>query len=239
MSDLHLAPANPRAAAAFHALMRGPARHAAAVYILGDLFDVWIGDDQLRVPFYRRVAEALREVSASGIPVHVARGNRDFLIGEQFAAASGARLLPEQIVVDVAGVPTLLMHGDELCTDDVAYQRFRAHARTAQWRDDILSKPYWQRRLIGWYLRLRSRRATAQKREEIMDVNEGAVADAFRAHGVTRMIHGHTHRPARHALTVDGTLRERHVMAAWHDDGHYLEVDDRGVQVRTIKGAVL
>jgi UDP-2,3-diacylglucosamine hydrolase len=219
--------------------MRGPARHAAAVYILGDLFDVWIGDDQLRTPFYRRVAEAVRAVSSAGIPVYIARGNRDFLIGERFAAACGAKLLPEQIVVDIAGVPTLLTHGDELCTDDVAYQRFRARARTPEWRDDILRRPYWQRRLIAWYLRLRSRRATAQKTDAIMDVNEGAVADAFRSHGVTRMIHGHTHRPARHALSVDGTPRERHVMAAWHDDGQYLQVDDRGVEVHTIKGAVL
>ena len=219
--------------------MRGPARHAAAIYILGDLFDVWIGDDQLRMPFYRRVAEALHAVSASGVPLYIARGNRDFLIGERFAAASGAKLLPEQIVVDVGGVPTLLTHGDELCTDDVAYQRFRARARTPQWRDDILRRPDGQRRLIAWYLRMRSRRATAQKAEAIMDVNEGAVAGAFRTHAVTRMIHGHTHRPARHALTVDGMPRERHVMAAWHDDGQYLEVDERGVTVRTIKGAVL
>lgn len=209
------------------------------MYILGDLFDVWIGDDQLRVPFYRRVAESLHALHAAGIPLFVARGNRDFLIGDAFARAAGATLLPEQLVVDLAGVPTLLMHGDELCTDDVAYQRFRAHARTEAWRDNILSKPYWQRRLIGWYLRMRSRRATAQKSETIMDVNEDAVAGAFRAHGVPRMIHGHTHRPARHALSVDGTPRERYVMAAWHDDGQYLEVDDRGVQVRTIKGAVL
>jgi UDP-2,3-diacylglucosamine hydrolase len=200
---------------------------------------VWIGDDQLRVPFYRRVAESLHAVHAAGIPVYIARGNRDFLIGDAFARAAGATLLPEQLVVDLAGVPTLLLHGDELCTDDVAYQRFRAHARTDAWRDNILSKPYWQRRLIGWYLRMRSRRAIARKSETIMDVNDDAVAGAFRAHGVARMIHGHTHRPARHALSVDGTPRERYVMAAWHDDGQYLEVDGGGVQVRTIKGAVL
>jgi UDP-2,3-diacylglucosamine hydrolase len=128
------------------------------------------------------------------------------------------------------------MHGDELCTDDVAYQRFRERTRTPQWREWILSKPYWQRRAIGMYLRLRSRRATAQKEEVIMDVNDGAVAQAFRAHDVTRIIHGHTHRPARHELTVDGVARERHVLAAWHDDGHYLEVGDSGVHVRRIEG---
>jgi UDP-2,3-diacylglucosamine hydrolase len=236
---LHLSPANARGAAAFHAFARGPARRAAAVYILGDLFDVWIGDDQLRVPFYRRVVESLREVSSAGVPVYVARGNRDFLIGEDFARAAGATLLPEHTVLDLAGVPTLLTHGDELCTDDVAYQRFRAHARTPQWRANILSKSYWQRRLIGWYLRMRSRRATAQKAESIMDVNDASVAEAFRMHHVTRMIHGHTHRPARHSLTVDSTPCERYVMAASHDGAHYLEVDEHGVQVRTIRGAML
>jgi UDP-2,3-diacylglucosamine hydrolase len=239
LSDLHLSPANPRSAAAFHAFTRGPARRAAAVYILGDLFDWWVGDDQLRASFYRRVAEALRELHAAGVPVYVARGNRDFLIGGRFAEAAGATLLPEHTVLDLAGTPTLLTHGDELCTDDVAYQRFRAHSRTQAWRDNILRKPYWQRRLIAWYLRMRSRRAIANKPEAIMDVNEGAVAEAFRTHGVTRMIHGHTHRPARHALTVDGSPRERHVMAAWHDDGQYLEVDDSGVKVRTVTGARL
>jgi UDP-2,3-diacylglucosamine hydrolase len=236
LSDLHLSPANPAAAAAFEAFARGPAREAAAVYILGDLFDAWIGDDQLRSRFYRRIAQALRGIRDAGAALFVARGNRDFLIGEGFADATGATLLPERTVLDVGGIPTLLLHGDELCTDDVAYQRFRARTRTPQWREQILSKPYWVRRGIAAYFRLRSRRATAQKDEGIMDVNDGAVAEAFRTHDVTRMIHGHTHRPACHALTVDGVPRERHVLAAWHDDGHYLEVDDAGVRVRRIAG---
>lgn len=236
LSDLHLSPAQPRAVAAFHAFARGPAREASAVYILGDLFDWWIGDDQLRDRFYRGVAEALRGIRDAGAAVFVARGNRDFLLAEDFAAAAGATLLSERTVVDLGGVATLLAHGDELCTDDVAYQRFRAHSRTPQWRARILRKPYWLRRAIALYLRLRSRGATARKDESIMDVNDQAVAEAFRMHGVRRMIHGHTHRPACHALTVDGVPRERHVLAAWHDDGHYLEVDDAGVRARRIAG---
>lgn len=237
LSDLHLSPANQRAVAAFHAFARGPARHAAAVYILGDLFDAWIGDDQLRSGFYRRIAEALRAIRDAGAAVYVARGNRDFLIGEAFAAAAGATLLPERTMLDLGGVPTLLLHGDELCTDDVAYQRFRARTRTAAWREGILRKPYWVRRAIAFYLRVRSLRATARKEEAIMDVNDNAVAEAFRAHRVTRMIHGHTHRPARHTLDVDGVARERHVLAAWHDEGQYLEVEGAGVQSRRVAAA--
>jgi len=237
LSDLHLSPARPRAVDAFLAFCQGPARRAAAVYVLGDLFDWWVGDDQLRSRFHRRIAAALRAVADGGVPLFVARGNRDFLIGPQFARATGATLLDERTVVPLGGVPTLLTHGDELCTDDVAYMRFRAHSRTDAWRASILAKPYWVRRGIAAYLRLRSRTATAMKPEGIMDVNADSVAQAFRQHGVTRLVHGHTHRPARHALDVDGVARERHVLAAWHDDGRYLEIDERGVRERTVNAA--
>src|SRR4051812_24543713 len=126
VSDLHLAPARPALVAAFHAFCSGPARSAAAVYVLGDLFDAWIGDDQLKEPLAAGVARALRSVCAAGVPVGVMRGNRDLLLGRRFVQAAGATLLPEQIVVTLSGTPTLLLHGDELCTDDVSYQRFRA-----------------------------------------------------------------------------------------------------------------
>jgi UDP-2,3-diacylglucosamine hydrolase len=237
LSDLHLSPARPRAAAAFEAFARGPARRAAAVYILGDLFDWWVGDDQLRGRFHRRIGEALRDITAAGIPLFVAHGNRDFLLGSDFAATTGATLLPEHTVLPLGGVATLLTHGDELCTDDRAYQAFRAKSRDPAWQRAILGKPYWMRRAIALYLRLRSRAATAQKPDEIMDVNPGAVADAFRRHDVLRIVHGHTHRPAAHAHVVDGVQRERHVLAAWHDDGQYLEIDDTGVRERTVTGA--
>lgn len=236
LSDLHLAADRAAAVAAFHAFARGPARAAAAVYILGDLFDVWTGDDQLREPFARAVADALKALTASGVAVYVARGNRDFLLGDDFARATGARLLPEQQIVDLAGERLVVLHGDELCTGDVDYQRFRARMRSASAMRRLLSLPYPVRRGIAWYLRRKSRAANALKPEAIMDVDAGAVADMFRRHGVARMIHGHTHRPARHALDVDGQARERIVLADWHDRGHYLEASAAGLHVREVRG---
>ena len=236
LSDLHLSPLRPGAAAAFHAFARGPARDAAVVYILGDLFDWWLGDDQLRDPFAQAVAASLRGVTESGVPVFFARGNRDFLLGEGFERATGARLLPEQHVVDVGGVDTLLLHGDELCTDDVEYQRYRARMRTPEAARRLLALPYFARRAIAWYLRRSSREANALKPESIMDVSEDGVIAAFRRHRVARMIHGHTHRPARHTHTVDGVARERIVLADWDDHGHYVEADAEGLRTREIMG---
>ncbi|MEP7274963.1 MAG: UDP-2,3-diacylglucosamine diphosphatase [Betaproteobacteria bacterium] len=236
LSDLHLAPDRTAAVAAFHAFARGPARDAAAVYILGDLFDVWIGDDQLRDPFARDVADALRALCAAGVAVFLARGNRDFLLGDAFASASGATLLPEQQIVDAGGRRVVVLHGDELCTGDVAYQRFRARVRSSASRRRLLGLPYPVRRGLAWYLRRRSRAANAQKAESIMDVDHAAVADMFRAHGVACMIHGHTHRPARHVVDVDGTPRERIVLADWNDRGSYLEASGAGLLVREITG---
>ncbi|HEY3178000.1 MAG TPA: UDP-2,3-diacylglucosamine diphosphatase [Casimicrobiaceae bacterium] len=236
LSDLHLSATRPAAVDAFHALARGPAQHASAVYILGDLFDSWLGDDQLSDPLAASVAASIRSISDSGVPVFFARGNRDFLLGERFERATGARLLPEQHVVALAGTPTLLLHGDELCTGDVDYQRYRARIRTPQAARRLLALPYFVRRLIAWYLRRKSLDANALKPESIMDVSDDAVADAFRRHDVHRMIHGHTHRPARHAHAVDGSVCERVVLADWHDRGHYLEIDETGMREREIAG---
>jgi UDP-2,3-diacylglucosamine hydrolase len=237
LSDLHLSPRERASMAAFERFTAGPAREARAVYVMGDLFDWWVGDDQLRHPFFRTIAARLRSLAEAGVAVHVARGNRDFLLGEGFARAAGASLLPERTVLALGGVPTLLIHGDELCTDDHAYQRFRARTRTEAWRRDILRKPYFVRRGIAAVLRLGSRRATANKPEAIMDVNPSAVADAFRAHDVLRMIHGHTHRPAHHEHVVDGVARERHVLAAWHGEGRYLAIDEHGVREHVVTAA--
>lgn len=234
LADLHLSATRPAALAAFHALARGPAQQASAVYILGDLFDSWLGDDQLADPLAKQVAASIRSISDRGVPVFFARGNRDFLLGEGFERATGARLLPGQHVVTLGGMRTLLLHGDELCTDDAEYQRYRARIRTPESARRLLALPYFVRRLIAWYLRHRSTGANAMKPEAIMDVSEDAVADAFRRHEVPRMIHGHTHRPARHAHAVDGRTCERFVLAAWHDCGHYLEVDEVGVRERQI-----
>ncbi len=229
LSDLHLSPDRPATAAAFEAFCAGPARAAAVIYVLGDLFDWWIGDDQLDDPFAARVAAALRGVTGAGVPVHVARGNRDFLYGARFERDTGASLLPEQLVVDVRGTPTLLLHGDELCTSDVEYQRYRARMRSAETARRLLALPAFVRRWIARGLRRRSRDQTAQKPESILDVADDAVAAAFRAHGVARMIHGHTHRPATHHVDVDGRHCERVVLADWHDRGHWLEAGAEGL----------
>ena len=236
LSDLHLAPGRTAPAAAFEAFARGPARDAAAVYVMGDLFDAWLGDEQCRDPFGRTVVAALRSISDAGVPLYVARGNRDFLLGPAFAAQAGATLLPEQTLVDLGGTRTLLTHGDEFCTDDVEYQRFRTLSRDPRYQRRLLSLPYFVRRWIAKYLRNRSHRDTARKPESILDVNPGALDDAFRRFGVARMIHGHTHRPARHTSVVDGVARERIVLADWGDRGHYVEVDEQGARTREIAG---
>jgi UDP-2,3-diacylglucosamine hydrolase len=220
--------------AGFESFCAGPARAAAGLYVLGDLFDQWIGDDQLREPMASGVASALRNVAASGVPVGIIVGNRDFLIGPRFAEAAGATLLPERIVVDVAGAPTLLMHGDEMCTSDASYQRFRAFTHDRRRQSYFLALPYAVRRGIGNWLRGKSRAATAVKPESILDVESVAVDAAFREAGVARMIHGHTHRPAHHRLTVDGSARERYVLADWYDRGTYLEFDAEGARTREV-----
>ena len=234
ISDLHLSPVRPQLVAAFHAFCRGPARAAAALYVLGDLFDAWIGDDQLREPLAAGIAADLESVAAAGVTVSVMRGNRDLLLGTRFCEAAGATLLPEEIVVDLGGAPTLLLHGDELCTDDVAYQRFRAWSRDQARQRRFLALPYFARRMAVAWMRRKSRQETATKTPVLMDVNEHAVAAAFRAHGVTRMIHGHTHRPAHHDLVVDGRACERWVLPDWYDRGSYLEVDAAGARLRDV-----
>ncbi len=234
LSDLHLSPERPALLAAFRAFCAGPARSAAGVYVLGDLFDAWIGDDQLGEPLATEVAAGLAEVTRAGVPIGVIAGNRDFLLGERFARASGATLLPEQLVLNVAGTRTLLLHGDELCTADIGYQRFRRIARDLRWQRRYLALPYALRRRIAQWLRSRSRRATAAKPEKIMDVEPKAVEAAFRAANVTRIIHGHTHRPARHHLVVDSRECERWVLADWYDHGSYLEFDAAGAEPRDV-----
>jgi UDP-2,3-diacylglucosamine hydrolase len=234
ISDLHLAPERPGLVAAFHALVPGRARAATALYVLGDLFDAWLGDDQLKEPLAAGVALALAALAASGTRVYLQRGNRDFLLGERFAKAAGATLLPDAVVHDLHGTPTLIMHGDQLCTDDLGYQRLRAFWQNPANRRRAVRLPYGVRRGIARLLRAGSRRATAGKPEEIMDVNADAVTAAMGAHRVTRLIHGHTHRPARHELSVDGRACQRYVLADWYKAGSYLEVAPDAITSRAI-----
>lgn len=234
VSDLHLASSRPELADAFRAWAHGPARAAAAVYVLGDLFDAWIGDEQVAEPFSAGIVASLRGIADAGVPVAVMHGNRDFLLGDRFARAAGARLLPERVVVDAGGVPTLLMHGDELCTDDADYQRYRAWIRDPGRQRRILSLPWPVRRAFAAWLRRRSRRANRMKDDTIMDVNASAVARALREAGVARLVHGHTHRPAAHAMDVDGRRCERHVLPDWRDRAAWLEIDAGGVRRREL-----
>ena len=224
ISDLHLSEERPEANERFFSFIEDKAGRAGAVYILGDLFEYWIGDDDLDEPFHALIAGFLRTLSRGGVALHIMQGNRDFLIGDAFCETAGARLLEDPAVVDVEGAPTLLTHGDTLCTDDLDYQEWRRTARSADWQRRFLSQPLAGRRETVLELREKSKRALRGKAPAIMDVSEQAVREAFRRHGVARMIHGHTHLPARHLLEVDGRKCERWVLPDWYGTGGYLEV---------------
>jgi UDP-2,3-diacylglucosamine hydrolase len=235
ISDLHLAAARPQAIELFLRFARERARQAEVLYILGDLFDAWIGDDDgsaLAVA----VRGALRELNAAGVTLFFQGGNRDFLVGTRFAGETAVRLLPDFAVVDLYGTSTLLTHGDLLCTDDVDYQQARVMLRSPAFVADFLGKPLPARAALAAEYRRRSGEATSLKAEDIMDVNADAVVQAMRAHGVRRLIHGHTHRPAIHSITLDGEAAERVVLAEWHDDaGQCVCVTAAGVKVEAVK----
>lgn len=222
VSDLHLDDSRPAAIDAFVALLRGRARAADGLYLLGDVFEAWLGDDD-DAPLTSRIATELRAVADAGVPVAFMRGNRDFLLGHAYAERCGMRLLPDPCVVDLYGEPTLLLHGDTLCTDDTGYQTFRRQVRDPQWQGDFLAQPLDARRAFAAAARAASARHQASIGETISDVSPIAVQAAFRLYGLRRMIHGHTHRPAAHRLDVDGRARERVVLADWYAAGEVLE----------------
>ena len=224
ISDLHLTEERPEANERFIALLEGKGRAADALYILGDFFEYWIGDDDLGEPFNAVVAALLKDLTRRGVPVYLMHGNRDFLIGERFCAATGASLLQDPTVADIGGVKTLLVHGDTLCTDDVEYQAWRRKARDPAFQAAFLAKPLAERRKAVGQMREKSKQVVQEKTAEIMDVNDDAVRQALRTHGVRRLIHGHTHRPGRHTLEVDGQRCERWVLPDWYGRGGYLQV---------------
>jgi len=233
ISDLHLDPSAPGTLAQFHAFLEGEAPGAEALYILGDLFEAWLGDDDPE-PEHRRAIAALRRLTDSGVACRVMHGNRDFLLGQRFCRETGARLLEDGAVVDLYGERVLLMHGDALCTDDTSYQRLRRIVRNPVVLWTLRHLTLEQRRAIARRMRAGSREHVGQTAPEIMDVNAEAVASAFRAARVRTLIHGHTHRPAVHTLHVDGQPARRIVLGDWYTQGSVLEVTPDGVELRAL-----
>jgi UDP-2,3-diacylglucosamine hydrolase len=228
ISDLHLAEERPAENERFIEFLESKARSADALYILGDFFEYWIGDDDLEEPFNAVIAGLLRGLTRDGMPLYLMHGNRDFLIGERFCAATGAQLLQDPTVHEVQGVKTLLAHGDTLCTDDVDYQNWRRIARAEAWQREFLAKPRAERRGAIQGMREKSKEVIQAKPAEIMDVSQAAVAQAMRSHAVSRLVHGHTHRPGRHSLTLEGRPAERWVLPDWYGRGGYLEIGRGG-----------
>jgi UDP-2,3-diacylglucosamine hydrolase len=232
ISDLHLDPSRPQITALFeNYLASDEVRGADALYILGDLVEAWIGDDDdAELP--QRIATAIHAVHEAGVPVYFMVGNRDFLLGDAFARRAGMTLLEDGAVHTIHGRPTLLMHGDVLCTDDTAYQAVRQQVRNPAWQKQILSMSLDARRAFAAKAREDSKAHTGSTMENIMDVNGGAVGEAMRKAGVTRLIHGHTHRPAVHEFALDGKAAERIVLGDWYEQGSVLRVDGDDVELR-------
>lgn len=236
ISDLHLASERPATVELFLAFLRGPARSAARLFILGDLFDAWIGDDD-QTPMHYAVISGLRTLSDSGTACALMHGNRDFLIGTRFARAAGCRLLRDPTRIELDGEPLLLMHGDLLCTDDQPYQRFRRKIRNPLVKRLFLWKSLDARRRIAADYRRQSGKAMAAKTMETMDVNQNEVARRMQLAKSQRLVHGHTHRPADNEFLLNGRRAIRHVLADWHEDrGEFLKYHRNSWQ-RVIIGA--
>ena len=233
ISDLHLDVDRPASIARFLDFLKREASHASALYILGDLFEAWIGDDDTN-PGYAPIIAVLADLKLSGVPCFFMHGNRDFLIGKRFATATGCTLLAENEVVEIEGDRVLLTHGDLLCTDDKPYMALRAVVRDPAWQREFLAKPPAERRRIADDLRSKSQTAIAAKSEEIMDANQSAVEAAMRRHDVSILLHGHTHRPAVHTFSIDGRDATRIVLGAWYDQGSVVRWDENGFDLATL-----
>ncbi|MFY9327526.1 MAG: UDP-2,3-diacylglucosamine diphosphatase [Georgfuchsia sp.] len=223
ISDLHLHESRPETTQLFFDFIDGPAQGAQRLTILGDLFEYWAGDDDIGTPLHAKVCAALKSLTAHGIALFFMAGNRDFLIDQGFIAATGTTLLPDSCTESIAGTATLLLHGDTLCSDDVAYQNYRGQVRTEAFAESFLRRPLAERKAYIDDLRKRSEAEKRIKNMAVMDVNDNAVREAFRSAGVTRMIHGHIHRLAMHRYDIDGKSCERWVLGDWGKTGNFLE----------------
>lgn len=227
ISDLHLDPSRPAITELFLHFLRERASTADSLYILGDFFEAWIGDDA--VPAGHPVLAGLRQLTSAGLPIYIMRGNRDFLLGQDFEQATGTKLLADPTVIELNGEAVLLMHGDLLCTDDKEYQQFRAMVHDSRWQKDFLGKSIEERLLMARQARQESTTRNsnlAESTETIMDVNQDAVMQAMREHGVRRLIHGHTHRPNIHNFTLNNAPASRIVLGDWYEQGSVLDYQD-------------
>lgn len=230
ISDLHLTQDRPENTQRFLAYLESLNAGLSDLYILGDLFDVWVGDDDPTPP-NEAVKEQLSKLTATGVKVHFLAGNRDFLIGQEFFSDTNIISLEDECIIDLFGVKTLLMHGDLLCTDDIEYQQFRQLTHNLAWQQEALSKPLQERLALAQHYRQESHLNKNNKSAEIMDVNELAVIDMMKKHQVQRLIHGHTHRPNVHTHSVNGQQLKRFVLAEWKDNGSVLDWSENGYEV--------
>ena len=233
ISDLHLEAKRPEIGEQFLAFLAGPAREADALYILGDLFEAWLGDDDPN-PYNAVMKAAIREVADNGVPVFFMHGNRDFMIGDAFAAEAGVTLLGDPYAIEVHGKKVLLSHGDALCTDDIEYQQVRAMTRNPEWQAMMMAKTIEERIAFALQAREQSMARHGTMDEEIADVNREAVRQTIRDHGVDILLHGHTHRPAVHALEVDGRPAQRIVLGDWYEQGSMVEWDKDGPRLEQL-----
>lgn len=240
ISDLHLCASRPHTTRLLLDFLAGSAREAQTLYILGDLFEYWAGDDDLPDPQHQQVCLAFKALAASGTQVAVMHGNRDFLLAEEFAAAAGATLLADPYTTEICGHSALLTHGDTLCTDDTDYQAFRRQVRAPDWQQAFLAQPLAARKAQIEGLRKRSETEKSGKAEAIMDVNAGAVLAMLRSHGHPQwLIHGHTHRPGRHEIDDAGTVSTRWVLGDWYDSGNYLRCTTAGCELIPLRASAL
>jgi UDP-2,3-diacylglucosamine hydrolase len=231
IADLHLAEERPQASGRFFHFLDTIASSADALYILGDLFEYWVGDDDLGAPITRQTAQKISAMTAAGIPVYFMHGNRDFMLAQRYAELCGMSLLDDPAIVDLYGTRTVLTHGDMLCTDDKGYQRYRKLVRHPLVQKTLLALPLGLRHIMARSARSGSERAKADKPYDIMDVNQNAVAEMFQHSGAVRMIHGHTHQPAQHVTSVGGKDRERWVLPDWYGEGGYLACSAEGCEL--------
>ncbi len=236
ISDLHLSESRPNITAALESFLEETASDAQTLYILGDFFDAWIGDDDSS-EFAEKLKNILSSIKSRGIKVFFIRGNRDFMVGEALANACGFTLLEDETVVELYGKRVLLMHGDTLCTADKEYQQFRKMVRNPSWQQQVLALPINQRRAMAADLRSKSLSMNAMKPEDIMDVDQIEVATIMDEYRVKVLIHGHTHRPARHDFDEKGKPHSRWVLGDWHSKAHYIRADEEGIELLQLKTA--